>query len=337
VQSKHRPPDRANCVEVAQRLADELLFPAAVATDASDIVPVELLDAIAEAGLYGIVAPPDFGGMSADFGAVCAVLEALATGCLTTAFLWMQHIGLVRALTSSADEELRARWLKPLASGEIRAGLALGGALPKPSLRAVPHAGGWLLDGTSPFVSGWGRIDVMHAAARTAGDDIVWLIVDATENDAIRAEPLRLVALNATSTMRVTFTSARVSADRVTGTHPASTVTPPEVLRTHAALALGVITRCCRMLGPTSLDAELASVRARLDQLGPDTAVARAAAGELALRAASALMTAEGSKALLANTQAQRLAREALFTLVYALRPASRSAVLTILGAPELA
>jgi alkylation response protein AidB-like acyl-CoA dehydrogenase len=335
--SIHRPPAWANAVEVAQQLADELLFPAAVATDASDVVPVGLLDALADAGLYGIVAPPDFGGVSADFGTACAVLEALASGCLTTAFLWMQHIGLVRALTSSEDEDLRARWLKPLASGEIRAGLALGVALPKPSLRAVPDGHGWLLDGTSPFVSGWGRIDVMHAAARTAGDEIVWLIVEATENDAIRAERLRLAALNATSTVRVTFTAARVPADRVTGTHPASTVTPPEVLRTHAALALGVTTRCCRMLGPTRLDAELASVRARLDRLGPDTAAARAAAGELALRAASALMTAEGSKALLANTQAQRLAREALFTLVYALRPTSRSAVLTMLGAPELA
>ena len=335
--SIHRPPAWAKAVEVAQQLADELLFPAAVATDASDVVPVGLLDALADAGLYGIVAPPDFGGVSADFGTVCAVLEALASGCLTTAFLWMQHIGLVRALTSSDDEDLRARWLKPLASGEIRAGLALGGALPKPSLRAVPEGHSWLLEGTSPFVSGWGRIDVMHAAARTAGDDIVWLIVDAAENDAIRAERLRLAALDATSTVRVTFTGARVLADRVTGTHPASAVTPPEVLRTHAALALGVITRCRRMLGPTSLDAELASVRARLDRLGPDTAAARAAAGELALRAASALMTAEGSKALLANTQAQRLAREALFTLVYALRPASRSAALTKLGAPELA
>ena len=334
--SIHRPAAWANTVEVAQQLADELLFPAAVATDASDVVPVGLLDALADAGLYGIVAPPDFGGVSADFGTVCAVLEAIASGCLTTAFLWMQHIGLVRALTSSADEDLRARWLKPLASGEIRAGLALGGALPKPSLRAVPDGNGWLLEGVSPFVSGWGRIDVMHAAARTAGDDIVWLIVDATENDTIRAEQLRLAALNATSTVRVTFTGARLPADRVTGTHPVSTVTPPEVLRTHAALALGVTTRCCRILGPTSLDAELASVRSRLDRLGPDTAAARAAAGELALRAASALMTAEGSKALLADTQAQRLAREALFTLVYALRPASRSAVLTKLGVPEL-
>ncbi len=324
-------------VEAAQRLADEVLFPAAVGTDASDEVPVELLDALAEAGLYGIVAPPDAGGVPADFGTVCAVLEALATGCLTTAFLWMQHIGLVRAVASSDDADLRARWLKPLASGEIRAGLALGGALPKPSLRAVTDGGGWRLDGVSPFVSGWGRIDVVHAAARTADDDVIWLIVDAADNDAIETERIRLAALNATTTVRVTFSGLAVTADRVTGRYRASGITPPEVLRTHAALPLGVTARCCRMLGPTGLDAELAAVRTALDRLGPDTAVARATAGELAVRAASALMTAEGSGSLLASGQAQRLAREALFTLVYALRPESRSAVLTTLGAPELA
>jgi alkylation response protein AidB-like acyl-CoA dehydrogenase len=341
--STHRPCDPpgartlTNTIRAAQQLADELLFPAALETDASDAVPVELLDALAEASLYGIVAPPDVGGVSADFGTVCAVLEALSSGCLTTAFLWMQHIGLVRALTYSDNEDLQARWLKPLANGEIRAGLALGGALPKPSLRAAPDGDGWLLDGVSPFVSGWGRVNVLHAAARTPGDDIVWLIVDAAEKDVIRTERLRLMALNATSTVKVTFSRLRVSADRVTGMHPASGVTQPEVLRTHAALALGVTARCCRMLGPTGLDAELAAVRTRLDQLGPDTAAARAAAGELAVRAASSLMTAEGSKALLASAQAQRLAREALFTRVYALRPASRSAALTALGTTELA
>ena len=39
-------------------------------------------------------------------------------------------------------------------------------------------------------------------------------------------------------------------------------------------------------------------------------------------------MAAEGSRSLLLADHAQRLAREALFALVYALRPGSRSAVL---------
>ncbi|HEY3981374.1 MAG TPA: acyl-CoA dehydrogenase family protein [Streptosporangiaceae bacterium] len=320
-------------VQTAQRIADEVLFPAAVATDAGDLVPRELLDVLAGAGLYGLAAPRDAGGLDADFGTVCAVQEALASGCLTTAFIWAQHLGLVRALAVGRDPELTARWLAPLARGEVRAGVALGGARPEPTLRARPDGPGWRLDGTSPFVSGWGRIDVIHAAARAADGDIVWLLVDAAAGPSVRVERIELAALNATGTVRMTFDQLSVAADRVTDKHPAGGGTPPEVLRMHAALALGVAARCARLLGPGPLDAELAALRTELDQLGPGTGAARAAAGELALRAAAAVMTAEGSRSLLTADRGQLLAREALFTLVYALRPESRTALLATLTA----
>jgi alkylation response protein AidB-like acyl-CoA dehydrogenase len=95
-------------VRVAQQIADEVLYPAALSTDAGDVVPRELLDALAGAGLYGLVAPPDAGGLGAGFPEVCAVHEALASGCLTTAFVWAQHHGLVRALAAGGNPELAA-------------------------------------------------------------------------------------------------------------------------------------------------------------------------------------------------------------------------------------
>jgi alkylation response protein AidB-like acyl-CoA dehydrogenase len=315
--------------DVARQLADEVLFPAALSTDASDVVPGELLDRLAAAGLYGV-------GVDADFATTCAVQEELASGCLTTAFLWMQHLGLVRTLAARGPAEVAARWLAPLAAGEIRAGLGLGGALPQPTVHARADKNGWLVDGVSPFVSGWGRIDVIHLAARTTDDQIVWLIADAAEGPALVAERLHLSALNATATVRVTFSQLRVGADRVTDLHPASGETAPEALRLHAALALGVTSRCCRLLGPTSLDGDLAQLRADLDRLGPGILAARAAAGALAMRAAAALMTSRGSTSLLVSDHAQRLLREAAFTLVYALRPGSRSSLLSSLGAVEL-
>jgi len=317
---------------VAQRIADEALFPAALSTDAGEMVPRELLDTLAGAGLYGLVAPPEAGGLGADFPAVCAVHEALASGCLTTAFVWAQHHGLVRALAAGGNPELAASLLAPLASGEIRAGVALAGAMPRPTLLATPDGGGWLLDGVAPFVSGWGRIDVIHVSARV-GDEVIWLVIDASVGAHLHAEPLRLICLNATATRRIRFDRLHVDAGHVTGRHPASDTTAPEVLRIHAAWALGVAARCLRMLGPSPLDAELTAVRAELDRLGQGTAAARAAAGELAMRAAAALMTSQGSRSLLVAERGQLLAREAMFMLVYALRPASRAALLDRLGA----
>lgn len=204
--------------------------------------------------------------------------------------------------------------------------------MPKPTLHAQRVGQDWLL-GVSPFISGWGRIDVIHVAARGPDDQVVWPMVDAAEGASLQTERLPLMALNATATVRATFSKLRVTADRVTGQHPAGGDTAPEVLRLHAALALGVAARCCRLLGSTPLDSELDSWRTRLDQLGPGTAEARAAAGQFAMRAAAALMTSEGSRSLLVADHAQRLMREAMFTLVYALRSASRTAVLVSLGA----
>jgi alkylation response protein AidB-like acyl-CoA dehydrogenase len=320
-------------VQTAQRIADEVLFPAALDTDAGDHVPRELLDELAGAGLYGLAATADAGGPDVDFATACAVQEAVASGCLTTAFVWVQHHGLVRSLALGNNPELTAKWLAPLVRGDVRAGLAGAGLLPRPSLRAERSPSGWTLDGVAPFVSGWGGIDVIHVAARTDDGEIVWLIVDAAEGPSLRSERLRLVALNATATVRLTFDRLAVPADRLTARHPPGDHAAPEVLRIHAALALGVAARCCRLLGPTSLDSELTSLRAELDRLGPGTAAARARAGELALRAAATLMTTEGSGSLLAGSHPQRLAREAMFVLVYALRPDSRSALLTRLGA----
>jgi hypothetical protein len=204
-----------------------------------------------------------------------------------------------------------------------------------PPLVAHEAGGGWTFQGTSPFVSGWGRIDAMHTAARTEDGRLVWALVDARESDTLSAERLDLVALNATATVRAEFRDHPVPDDRVTSVvEHREGPTPPEVLRIHASFALGVAARCSRLLGPTPLDGELVAIRARLDGLDPATIEAdRGAAGELALRAAAALTVATGSRSLLLADHAQRLAREALFAMAYALRPGSRAALLATRGA----
>ena len=320
-------------VGAAQELADTLLYPRALETDRLAVVPSDLLDALAEAGLYGLTGPKWAGGANADFATVCDVVEALSSGCLTTAFLWAQHLGAVRAASMSDNPPIR-EWVAPLCSGEIRAGLALGGAVAgPPALVACETGDGWSFGGASPFVSGWGRIDVAHTAARTDDGRVVWALVDAAESSTLAVERLELAALNATATMRAAFRAHPVPRDRVTSIVPyREGPTPREVLRIHASLALGVIRRCSLLLGAGPLDAELAAVRAALDTASIETMpAARAAAGELAVRAAARLMVEHGSRSLLLESHAQRLAREALFVLIYALRPPVRSALLDLL------
>ena len=134
-----------------------------------------------------------------------------------------------------------------------------------------------------------------------------------------------MVAVNASRTALIRFDGHFVPAGRVIATVPHRDWLARDAmhLRANGSLALGVAGRCCELIGASPLDGELARRRAALDAASPaQMPAARAAASELAMRAAAALVTVQGSRAILAGQHAQRLAREALFLLVFGSRPA---------------
>ncbi|MDQ2725774.1 MAG: acyl-CoA dehydrogenase family protein, partial [Actinomycetota bacterium] len=154
-------------VAAARTLAEKVLFPAAMAIERSTVVPLSYLDALAEAGLYGLYGPPDAGGLDADQRSAARVVEALGGASLTTAFIWIQHHSTVRALRS-ARPGLRDAWMAPLCRGTVRSGIAFA-ALRRPgppAMVAEPVADGWLLTGDAPWVTGWERIGVVYTGAR---------------------------------------------------------------------------------------------------------------------------------------------------------------------------
>jgi alkylation response protein AidB-like acyl-CoA dehydrogenase len=327
-------PGPESIIRVAEDLAERLLFPAALETDASDHVPRAHLDALAEAGLYGVVGPPEYGGLGADLRTLCSVVEALAGGCLSTTFVWIQHQTPVRSIAASKNEALRQEWLPKLCSGETRAGIALGGLRAGPAqIEATRMAGGWRLDGDVPYITGWGYIGMLFIAARTPSTEpeIVTALIPTAASDALTVERLKLLATNASCTVTARIENLFVPDERIIGVEPY--VSPPPYDgggRPNGSLALGVASRCCALIGPSPLDDELKARRRQLDEADDQTmAAARAAAAELSWRAAGALVVWQGSRSLLPAQHAQRLLREAAFLQVFGSRPAIRDALLT--------
>jgi alkylation response protein AidB-like acyl-CoA dehydrogenase len=333
----------AELLSQATALADDVFFPAAMTVDRADAVPVDHLDRLADAGFYALAGPPEAGGLGdGDPHAAAPLVETLAGGCLATTFIWAQHHGVVRMLNLEATPEMRRRWLRPARRGEVRGGLALAGVLPgPPRLRAEPTAdgAGWRIDGTSPWVTGWGRVDVLRVAARTADGRIASLLVDAADQPGLAATRQRLVAVDASATVTLTFDGLVVPAERLAGIGPHDEAGYGiNNLRLQGSLALGVAGRCCRLLGPSALDDELTATRQALDDADPEAMpAARARASEMALRAAAALVVGVGARSILVEEHAQRLAREAVFTLVFGSREGIRRSLLARLaGDPDL-
>jgi alkylation response protein AidB-like acyl-CoA dehydrogenase len=89
-------------------------------------------------------------------------------------------------------------------------------------------------------------------------------------------------------------------------------------LRLNGSLALGVGARCASLLDNAPLREAVTACRVALDQASPAAMpAARAAASELALHAATTLVVTGGGRSITLDHDAQRLAREALFLLVF--------------------
>lgn len=324
-------PTQSAIVAAAESFAEDTLFPNAIATDLSGRIPEAQLLQWAELGLYGLVAPPELGGAGATLETLLSVIESMAFGCLTTAFVWVQHQGSCRAAVESSGP-VNDAWAAQLSSGQARGGVAFAHLLRSgpPAITAEPSDDGWVISGTAPWVTGWGFIDVVHVAARH-GDDIVWGLVDASSAPTLSAKPLKLSAINSSATFELEFKDHPVPSSRVTSVqrYDEWRANYPSGLRLNGSLSLGVARRAASLLGPSPLDAELADARHQLDAASVDELPeARGRTSALAVRLASSLVASVGGRSVVSDQHGQRLAREANFLLIQGQTPEIRAAQL---------
>ncbi|MCX2933050.1 acyl-CoA/acyl-ACP dehydrogenase [Mycobacterium sp. CVI_P3] len=338
-----------NLVERARTIADTVLFPAALAVDRTGHVPDSHWETLAEAGLYGIAAPAEAGGPGLTLPQIIQILEAMAGGCLATAFTWVQHHGMLAALAASGNHALRDEVLPGAITGQIRGGVAYAGAVPvPPRMRAQRVSDGWRLSGHAPFVSGWGIIDVIQiSAADVKTGDIVAGLVSAEMQPgitAVSAQPLFVA--DASQTVALEVDGLVIPDDRIVSQLPRDVFMANQNFgsRLNATLPIGLVGRCARLLdgagegaAAAALRGEADAVRERLDAgLGDASTLLRARADgcELASRAASALVAARGGPSLLRADPAQLLARSAVFTLVAASRPELKRSLIDQMSRP---
>lgn len=318
-------------------MAVELLAPAAEATDRAALVPRAHLEALAGTGLMGLYRPP-----AAPAGVVREVYETLAGACGVTFFVWVQHHAPLRMLVASPNEGLRERHLDDLCAGRVLGGVAFAYLRRPgpPAVVATPVAGGYRIDGEAPWVTSWGLARLYAIAARL-DDRVVFFLID-IERPALRASaPLPLAAMNASSTVRLSFDGLVVPEDDVLSVVPFARWQADDAVATASpnAAVFGIAAACLRLLGDTPLAAELEECRAHsyalADAADADLEAlveAKAHSLELAVRAATALVVATGGQAMVLDHPAQRLLREAAFFTIQAQTPALRRATLAQLS-----
>ncbi|NUR42931.1 MAG: acyl-CoA/acyl-ACP dehydrogenase [Streptomyces sp.] len=318
-----------------RELADTLLAPDAARVDQAE-VPARHLDAIRRAGVLGVSAPEAYGGADAPDAVAREIQEILAGACGSTWFVQTQHHTPVRMLAKSRLP-VRERLLRPLASGELLAGIAYAHvrAFPRVPVRATAESDGWRFDGTVPWYTGWGLNDVMLLAGVTDSAEIVFAFADAREQHGVRAsEPMRLAAFTAARTVSLELDGLWLPETSVVLRTPQEKFALLDIPRsTNTSPAVFGVTYAALRVLEGSGEAETAgALRARVEEVRraayelADHPVAhehveerlalRTRAYDLMRAATTAAVVAGGGRTMDLRSPAQRLAREGMFLLI---------------------
>ena len=145
----------------------------------------------------------------------------LASGCLTTAFIMSQRNAALRRIGTCENEVFRSRLLESIQREGAFATVGFshlttsGQHLSIPSLTATRVLNGWILNGTSPWVTGgrhaeWlviGAVEagnVLEGAAKSRPNELLCAIPGKAEGVRVESS-CSLMALDASSTGPVTF------------------------------------------------------------------------------------------------------------------------------------
>jgi alkylation response protein AidB-like acyl-CoA dehydrogenase len=335
---------------LAGEIADTVLEPRAEAVDQSGEPPAENLRALANAGLAGVTTPLKWGGQACSGTFQREFTEIVAAACGTTWFVLTQHLGACSMLAGSSNPLLRETYLRAMAAGNHYVGVGFGHLRrPEPMLRALPTAGGWILNGVAPWVTGWPLLKgVVYGAVLpeedgdTGDQKHVYVYVEAGESATQHSTPpLPLCAMNASATTEVhledhfvpedQFVKYSSRAEMMRGDERGIAGPPAHILgcargslkqlRTIAAKrpALTVIADAA-----AAFSAEIDACRAECERWAeipdkrdpaykPNALKARAWAIDLGVRTAHAALAASGGAANSLDHPAQRRFREAMF------------------------
>jgi alkylation response protein AidB-like acyl-CoA dehydrogenase len=157
-----------------EKISKQILGPNADQIDQSRRFPRENLQALAEAGVLGLLIPVQYGGAGASLVEMSQVLDAQSQNCASTGMVTLMHVCATAVIAAKGSEDLKQRVLPACARGENLSTLAFseagsGGHFYAPVSEVRKNGGGKTLSATKSFVTSAGEADSYVVSARKAG------------------------------------------------------------------------------------------------------------------------------------------------------------------------
>lgn len=141
----------------------------------NEYIPMDVVDAMAELGVFGLTIPEEFGGFGMGKTAMCVVSEELSRGYIGTGSLGTRSEIAAELILIGGTDAQKAKWLPGIASGEILPTAVFtepntGSDLGSLRTRAVKDGDTYKVTGNKTWITHPVRADMMTLLARTNPD-----------------------------------------------------------------------------------------------------------------------------------------------------------------------
>ncbi|MDX2936613.1 acyl-CoA dehydrogenase family protein [Streptomyces ipomoeae] len=140
-----------------------------------DTYPEALIERMKRLGVFGLAVPEEYGGTPVSTPCYVLITEELARGWMSLAGAMGGHTVVAKLLLHFGTEEQKRRWLPRMATGEVRATMALtepGGGSDLQAMRTIARkdAGGYVVNGTKTWITNSRRSGLIALLCKTDPD-----------------------------------------------------------------------------------------------------------------------------------------------------------------------
>jgi alkylation response protein AidB-like acyl-CoA dehydrogenase len=159
-------------VEVVARWVDDEVRPVVNELEHADTYPEALIEQMKQMGVYGLAIPEPYGDVSVSARCYARVTEEIARGWMSLAGAFGGHSVVSKLITRFGTEEQRQRYLPRMATGELRAAMALtepDGGSDLQAIRTVarPVGDGYVVNGSKTWITNARRSALVALLCKT--------------------------------------------------------------------------------------------------------------------------------------------------------------------------
>jgi alkylation response protein AidB-like acyl-CoA dehydrogenase len=213
--------------EAVRAVSEDKIAPYAASVDAEARYPQEAHDALVASDFFAPHVPEEYDGVGADALATCIVIEEVARVCASSSLIpAVNKLGSL-PLILAGSEELKARYLPPLARGTTTFSYGLsereaGSDTSAMRCRARRDGDEWVLSGQKSWITNAGVSEYYTVLAVTdpdgpRGGNVTAFVVEKSDAGFTFGEKERKLGIKGSPTRELHFDNVRLPADRVVG------------------------------------------------------------------------------------------------------------------------